>query len=325
MNSNLILFLTFFDIFLSTYANDQFHFGVINHRTKWYFHCPNNITRISDAPSNDQPLISYECPLPSYTIEILPIEIDFTFFCRLRSRLIWLIIDLYQYNILFSLINSNDIEIIIHLNNKIQINTSKSELNHFTNHSILINAFYIPFENIDHTLLNQQIEINVEIKNVNQTNQCEFTLKDNSLWKTFIDEKNCDSIRSNTLFIQDAKCHFYTTSKSIDTNIDDLNLELSIDQTDPTTENYSLTNYTNVTLPTNFIPYHHYLSFDETYRQIFASIPRPQTNVILLKLTFIFLVIILIILILFFVYMLYYHYRLQMRSSPLIAKSLVEI
>src|SRR5690348_14361639 len=101
---NLLLSINFFNIIILINANQKFHFGIINHYTQWYFHCPQNLTKILDPPLNDQPLISYECPQPSLSIEILPIEIDFTFLCRLQSRLIWIIIDLYQYNNYISLI-----------------------------------------------------------------------------------------------------------------------------------------------------------------------------------------------------------------------------
>lgn len=206
---NLLSFITFFDIFLLIHTNEHFQFGIINHHTQWYFHCPENNTKMLAPPSNDPLLISYECPLPSLVIEILPIEIDFTFLCRPQSRLVWIIIDLYQYNTFFPLISNEDIEIKLELNNKIQINNRTNDTTNFTNRFILINAFYIPFESID-ILLNKQIQINIEIKNLNQLNQCYFFLKDNYLWKTFIND-NCDSVESNTLFIQSAKCHFYST------------------------------------------------------------------------------------------------------------------
>ena len=90
-----------FDLSIFIHGNEQFHFGILNHHTQWYFYCPRNISKILNPPSNDQPLISYECPYPSLPIEILPIEIDFTFLCRSESRLIWIIIDLYQYNYSF--------------------------------------------------------------------------------------------------------------------------------------------------------------------------------------------------------------------------------
>ena len=351
---NLLLFLTFFHIFILIHANEKFHFGIINHNTQWYFHCPQNNTKMLDPPSNDQPLISYECPYRLTTIEILPVEIDFTFLCRLQSRLIWIIIDLYQYNTFLWLIDNEDLEIKIELNNKIQINNSESKMNNYTNRFIIINAFYIPFESID-LLLNESIEINIEIKNHYQLNQCQFFIKDNYLWETFINN-HCDSTQSKTLIVQYAKCDFYSNKfvlftrftkiifllfrlnhvdedlqfrdKSLLTttssSIPDFNIILSIndDQTTTTTSmpEQNLTHF-------NSTPYHHhYLSLEENSRQILASLARATKNSILIKLTFIFLIIILIILIIFFVYMLCYHYHIRLRtSSSLIKKTSVSI
>ncbi|CAF4532121.1 unnamed protein product [Rotaria sp. Silwood2] len=155
MKLNFLLFINIFDIFLLIHGNGPFYFGIINHNTQWHFHCPQNHTKILNPPLNEQPLISYECPHPSSTMEILPLEIDFTFLCRLQSRLIWIIIDLYQYNTFLWLINRNDIDIKIELNNQLGINNSKIESKNYTNRLILIDAFYIPFESID-ILLNKK-------------------------------------------------------------------------------------------------------------------------------------------------------------------------
>lgn len=310
-----VVYLSFFEIFIVINANEQFHFGIINHRTQWYFHCPGNITKLLEPPSNDQPLISYECPHRSLSMEILPIEIDFTFLCRRQSRLIWFIIDLYQYNTYFWLINSNDLEIKVNLNNKIELNNSKIELKNYTNRFIIINAFYIPFESIN-ILLTKQIEINIQIKNLNQSNQCQFLIKDNYLWETFI-ENNCDSDQSKTFFIQYATCDFYSNEKQSLSEPIDRDLQVNIISTIPTsTLNQSKIIDIEQDLTTNLIPYHHhYLILQENYRQILASLSHSTTNSILLKLTIIFLIIILIILTLFFLYMLCYHYHNRSRSS----------
>lgn len=309
----LLLSISFFDIWILINANEQFHFGIINHETQWYFHCPQNNTKIGNPPSNEQPLISYDCPYPSSSIEILPIEIDFTFLCRLSSRLVWIIIDLYQYNTNFWLIDSKNLEVKIELNNQIQVNNSKIELKNFTNRYIIINAFYIPFESIE-ILLNEEIEMNIQIRNLNQLNQCQFLLKDNYSWKTFLDQ-NCHSDQSTTFFIQDAKCDFYSnplissnTNVQVEviddqsTSIPDLNIILSIKQDPPIKPNITI----------NSIPYYNrYFLLEEHYRQILLSLTRLTRYSILLKLIFIFLIIILIILILFFLYMLCYHYRIR--------------
>ncbi|CAF2036694.1 unnamed protein product [Rotaria magnacalcarata] len=209
MNFNLLLFINFFDIFLLIHANESLYFGIINHKAQWHFHCPQNHKKITDPPMNDQPLISYECPHRSSTMEIVPLEVDFTFLCRLQSRLIWIIIDLYQYNTFFWLIDRNDIEVKIMLNNEIQLHNSTNEAKNYTNRLILIDAFYIPFESID-SILNEQIEINIVIKNLNQSNQCQFSIKDQYSWKTLIGNY-CDSTQSKTIFTQYAKCDFYST------------------------------------------------------------------------------------------------------------------
>ncbi|CAF5024486.1 unnamed protein product [Rotaria sp. Silwood1] len=218
MKLNFLLFINFFNILLLIHANQSFYFGIINHPTQWYFHCPQNHTKILDPPLNEQPLISYECPHRSSTMEILPLEIDFTFLCRLQSRLIWIIIDLYQYNTFLWLINRNNIDIKIELNNQIEIKNSTIESKNYTNRLILIDAFYIPFESID-LLLNKQVEINIQIKNLNQLNQCQFFIKDTYLWKTFMNN-HCNSIQSKTLFIQYAKCDFHLNKTlPTDTNL----------------------------------------------------------------------------------------------------------
>jgi hypothetical protein len=307
---NPLLSINFFVIFISINANQQFHFGIINHHTQWYFHCPQNHTKILAPPSKDQSLISYECQQSSLSIEVVPIELDFTFLCHLKSRLIWIIVDLYQYNTYVWLINSKDIEIKIELNHQIKITNSTIELQKYTNHYIIINAFYIPFESIN-ILLNQPIEINIQIKNLNQLNQCQFLIKDNYLWQTFLNNY-CDLNQPKTFFIQSAKCEFYTNQlqsantnlpvQVIDdlttTNIPDFHVILSIDHGP------------NLTTPSTS---YHYIFLEGNYRQILSSLARSTSNSILLKFTFIFLIIILILLIVFFLYMLCYHYHNRSR------------
>jgi hypothetical protein len=352
----LLLFISFFDIFLSIHANQNFQFGIINHQTQWYFHCPQNNTKMLDPPSNDQPLISYECPYQSSVIEILPMEIDFTFLCRLQSRLIWIIIDLYQYNTFLWLINNTDIEIKIELNHKIELINFKNDVNNYTNRFIIINAFYIPFESID-MLLPEPIEINIQIKNTHQLNQCQFYIKDNYLWQTFIDNY-CDSTQSKTLFVQYAKCDFYSNkfvlidkrfakiifllsrSKLNDTNPQigvandplttttisnpsNLNIKPSptINPISPSKENL-----THFSITSSIPSHHHYFLLEENSRQILSTLTRSTKTSILLKLTFIFLIIILILLVLFFLYMLCYHYHVRLRlSSTTMKKSSLSI
>ncbi|CAF0722305.1 unnamed protein product [Rotaria sordida] len=335
MKLNYFLLINFFDIFLLIHTNEPFYFGIINHHTEWYFHCLQNFTKILNPPLNNQPLISYECPYPSLTMEILPLEIDFTLLCRLQSRLIWIIIDLYQYNTFLWLINRNNIDIKIELNNQIEINNSTIESKNYTNRFILIDAFYIPFESID-ILLNKQIEINIQIKNLNQLNQCKFFIQDKYLWKTFIDN-HCNSIQSKTLFVQYAKCDFYlkksipidinllennTFETTTSNNLLDFNVILSVDTEQLTTQPYSIEPNISFISTTNSTPYYNYnLLIEENYRQILTLITRSTTNSTLLKLTFICLIIILILLIIFFIYMFYYHYYLRLKLSSSIRRS----
>lgn len=207
MTSKIFLLINLLNCFQLIHTNEPLYFGVINHNTQWQFHCPLTQPKILNPPINDQPLISYECPNQLSAMEILPLEIDFTFLCRMPSRLVWIIIDLYQFNTFFWLIDRNNIDIKIEFNNQIQLNNSKTEAKNYTNRLILIDAFYIPIESIN-SILDKPIEINIQIQNLNRTNQCQFSVKDNILWKTFV-ENNCDSMKSKTIFTEHAKCDFY--------------------------------------------------------------------------------------------------------------------
>jgi hypothetical protein len=191
----LLLFLIFIN------ANDQQHIGIINYNTQWYIHCLENKTRIINPPLNDQPLISYQCPYPSLSVDIIPIEIDLTFICRLQARLIWIIIDLYQYNLWSDSIDFEKLNISLKINQQIKIKDSQNEITNYKNRSIMINAFYIPFESIEF-LLNKKIEIFIEI------NQCKFFINENSTWNDII-YKNCNSNDSKALHIQNAQCDFF--------------------------------------------------------------------------------------------------------------------
>jgi hypothetical protein len=305
MISYLLFSVSFFNIWIFINGNEQFHIGIINHQTQWYFHCPRNHTYIQNPPSNDQPLISYNCPSHSpSSFEILPVEVDFTFLCRSSSRLVWIIIDLYQFSTNFWLIDNKNVDIKVELNHQIQVNTSKIESKNFTNRYIIINAFYIPFESIE-ILFNNEIEINIQIRNIHQLNQCQFLLKDNYLWKKFLDQ-NCHDDQSTTFSIQYARCDFYPNPQGQDQSIEssslpDYNLILSIKEDPPI----------KTTLPY----YQRYLLLEEHYRQILIALSRSTHYSTLLKLTLIFLIIILLILILFFLYMLCYHHHNRSRSS----------
>lgn len=196
-SSHLILF--FFFILID--ANELYQLGIINHRTQWHIHCPENNTRIINPLFNDQPLIPYQCPYGSLPIDIVPIETDFTFVCRLESRLIWIIVDLYQYNDWLWSQNIEPTNISINLNNKLKVNESKTEVHNYQNRFIIINAFFVPFENLD-VLFDEMIEISIQI------NQCRFYIQEKSTWKDIM-LKNCQAIQSKTLQVQYAQCDFF--------------------------------------------------------------------------------------------------------------------
>jgi hypothetical protein len=192
-------FLLFFFIFIN--ANELYQLGIINHHIQWHIHCPENNIRIINPSFNDQPLIPYQCPYGSLPIDIVPIEIDFTFVCRLESRLIWIIVDTYQYNDWLWSKNIERTNISIKLNEKIVVNQSKSEIANYKNRFITINAFFIPFENLE-ILSDEFIEIFIRI------NQCKFYIKEKSTWNDVM-MKNCQSIQSKTLQVQYAQCDFF--------------------------------------------------------------------------------------------------------------------
>lgn len=193
-------YLLFSYVFIFINGNEHYDIGIINHNTQWHVRCPQNNTRIINPPLNDQPLVSYQCPYPSSSIDIIPIETDFTFLCRFQSRLLWIIVDLYQYNAWLWPINVQKFNISITLNQIVQIRDFKSDTTNFTNRFIIINAFYIPFESIE-TLLSKKVEILIQI------NTCSFYINENSTWSDVI-YKDCHSIESKTLHVQYSYCDF---------------------------------------------------------------------------------------------------------------------
>lgn len=301
-----MIFKIFFCLYFGVLINgdDLFHFGIINHHTQWLFHCPNNNTKIFNPPSNEQPLISYECPHQSALIEIVPIEIDFTFLCRDQSRLIWMIVDLYQFNADIWPLTDQNLRIQIYFNDRIPVINSKIESKNYTNRLIIIHAFYIPYESIE-LLLDQSIEMTISIQNIHQSNQCQFFLKDIQHWRSYLDE-HCHSNPSSTLLIQFGQCHFYSKSlpprenSTIIINDDRIAIipinEIQSNQT-ITRDSYHL--------------------IEENFHQILASLSHSSRYSMLLKLIFLFLILILLVLILFFLYMLCYHYHLRSRSSSM--------
>ena len=290
---------------ISINGNDEFHFGIINHRTQWIYLCPNNNTKILHPPSTEQPLISYECPHQSALIEILPIEIDFTFLCRSESRLIWIIVDLYQYNSDWWLLNYHNIQIDVRLNDQINVNNSKIELKTFTNRLIIIRAFYIPFEALE-SIVDQSIEIRLFIHNTQRSNQCQYLLRDTHLWRTFFDQ-HCHSTPSSTIFIQSGQCYFYSKP---------MNTTEFIQKTDTPLITTTI-NTDRISSPTREIEINQTTTslLEENYQQILASLARSSRYSMLLKLIFIFLILILVILTLFFLYTVCYHYHTRARTT----------
>lgn len=201
--TNLYLrpFLSLLLLFILINAKDQYHIGIANHNAKWFIHCPKNNTRIINPVIDAQPLIPYQCPYPSLSIDILPVDIDLTFMCSLQSRLVWVMVDLYQYNVWLWTINVQYLNISIMINKKIQINDYKTEVTNETNQFIVINAFYIPFESLEF-VSNENVEILIEM------NQCVFYVNESLIWDDII-HNNCNSIESKTLYAQYSYCDFF--------------------------------------------------------------------------------------------------------------------
>lgn len=326
-----IFLLLLFDV-LHGNINDQYHLGVINHHTQWQIHCPNNSTRKLSPPINNQPLISYQCPHGSLPLNIIPIEIDLTLICRSESRLIWIIVDVYQYNEWLWSNNAEQLNISIEFNEQISIKEWKSEVKHFQNRLIMINAFYIPFESLTN-LFDEQMKISIRI------NQCYFHIEENSTWNDLIINQ-CHATQSKSLLVQSSHCHFTpkfvlslsmiflrlkfffflrlipveSTSSSpvrLDeptTDIPDFHVILSIDeqQTLKSTTESSHTDY--------------YLLFNEHYKNLFSTLTILIRASNLLTYVFIFTIIIFILLLIFFLYVLCYHYhtRSKRRTSSLV-------
>jgi hypothetical protein len=308
-------FLLFFFIFIN--ANELYQLGIINHHTQWNIYCPENNTQIIKPPFKDQPLISYQCPHGSLPIDIVPLEIDLTFVCRVESRLIWIIVDIYQYNDWLWSKNIEPTHISIELNAKLVVNESKSEINNYKNRFIIINAFYIPFESLE-ILSNEIIDIIIRI------NQCKFYIRENSTWNDIM-HKDCHSIQSKTLQVQYAQCDFipkfvfqtFLFSLKISfrlipidntTDIPDFHVVLSIDQPQQPIKTTTVAH-----LPD------YYLLFNEHYRNILSTLAILTRASNLITFIFIFIIIILILLIIFFIYTLCYHYHVRStRKSSLL-------
>ena len=201
----MISYLFLLILFIDGYSS--YYFGILNHQTQWHMHCSANQTSILHPSLNDRSLITYQCSSTSALIHIIPIDIDFTLLCRLSSRLLWIIVDFYQYNSWLGSFQSEDLLVSIRLNEDMPLNNSKREINHYRNRSIFINAFYIPFESLN-TLQKRFVDIEIRVENVNRSNQCVFFLKENVTWTSLV-ENNCHADQSRTIFVQYARCDFF--------------------------------------------------------------------------------------------------------------------
>jgi hypothetical protein len=200
MRFSFVIFIVFIRQYSSSY------FGILNHQTQWHMHCSSDQTSILHPSLNERTVISYQCPSASTSIEIVPIDIDFTLLCRSTSRLLWIIVDFYQYNSWLKTFENDDLKVSIRLNEEIFLNNSKSEMNHYRNRSILINAFYIPFESVE-PLGKRAIDVEIRVENVNRSNQCLFSLRENFTWNE-LKEENCHSDQGRSIFVQYARCDF---------------------------------------------------------------------------------------------------------------------
>ena len=310
------VFLCIFALILAVKSDDEFsYFGIINSPFQWNFHCRENFSKILEPPNNDQPLIVYECPFPSFPIEISPIEIDLTFFCRSTSRLVWLIIDFYQFPIENLTIRPEKFDFEIKLNEKIFVNQSKTDVERFQHRSIFINAFYIPFEFLQ-SILDENIEISIKIKNQNQLNRCEFLLDDRSTWKHFLDEQ-CPSNQSKTLVLRHGICHFFSNRFDENLKFDQLFIFCFCFRTK--TIERPRSNDVNISLPVNENINFEFLT-EENYRLALAILAQTHFNSDRLKLIFIF---ILLIFVVFLLYIVSFHFYLRRRANFLRSNSLL--
>lgn len=291
-----------------------FDFGVVNYRPSWIFHCPSNQEKRVEPPINDQPLFSYECPMRTTTFEILPVEIDLTYLCRIETRFFWFIVDFYQFNVLSWRIDEEQIEIRIKFNDLILLEDHRRETANLTSRSIFINAFYVPFESLT-SILNDSIEIQIVLINSNRRNRCEFISTDHRTWNTILNDQ-CQTSESQSLLVHHAECHFYSnhSEKSLSSLPPDLNVILSIND-----ENNS-TRVTNFSQQKSF-----YAFLEENSHLIFSSLNRTKLITNLLKISVGLLVAILVTMILFFIYILFYQNFLRHRQSSIIDRISLDI
>lgn len=182
-------------------ADEEPPIGILNHNTTWLVHCPNSELQTIHPPLNDRAVVPYRCPSPSLPLDIVPIEIDFTFVCRSTSRLVWVIVDLYQFHNQPTRVSPQQLNVTLTVNQQIPVVNRKSETNQYNNRFIVTNAFYIPFESLD-SLADQYVDLLVQI------NRCQFTLSTNTTWDDGI-RRDCDSAEPKALQVQSGHCHFF--------------------------------------------------------------------------------------------------------------------
>jgi hypothetical protein len=199
-------------IISSIHSHEQLsnYVGIINHRTQWHMDCPSidTIDIVDPAILDEQTSIVYQCPLSLSIMTIVPIELDLTFLCRSSSRLLWIIVDLYQYDRshLNGTSSTMDVDVTLDINRYIRLNDSKHDVHYYRSHSISIYAFYIPFESID-IGRTDPIDIRLRIQHRFRLNQCQLELNDSLTWANMI-EHQCQTEQARTLTVRHARCDF---------------------------------------------------------------------------------------------------------------------
>ena len=193
----------FFVLLVQFNAQTNTYLGIVNHQTEWHFQCAPNRSEIFNPFYNE----TFRCRSSSLNFSMIHSEIDFTFLCRKSSRLIWIIVDLYQYQSWLNTLDIKDLFLNVGLNHRIILNDSRNELHNYRNRSILINAFYVPFERIE-MIRKESIDILIEMNYRRiYLNRCLFNLKDDLTWMEWM-EQHCNSDHSRMFLIRSAKCYF---------------------------------------------------------------------------------------------------------------------
>lgn len=228
---SLVVRLTVFSlVFVELYSG----FGIINHQTKWYFSCSKNQTELVYAFDGNV----YPCQSSHLVHRFTPMEIDFTFFCRHTSRLLWFIVDLYSFDSPHNPNYAHDLLVSIELNQQVIIRELKQEQRLLKNSSIMVNAFYIRFEEIFRIQM-ETIKLEIKIRRKNDLSRCYFNFADEQTWSEWI-STGCYSDRSQPFETSSNYCEFQLPSvhrqEYLDddsSNTQDIHVQLAIEQQDP--------------------------------------------------------------------------------------------